>query len=207
MKLGQYKRHPVIPNPPFFLHFTILIKDMCIGFTRKKIIPRSHDGLRRPGSKLHGLPPRNVLELTPKAWKVSQGTKNHGNFFGKILCIKNYLINLCVIPQKNIYIYMIYVAPTVLICVIFSCVIFFGGGSIDSQKRTSPRFSFGFLVPPGAPEQPASDSSPHPKAMRQANLGGFEGVVYNTSSQGMINMSHLSISIESMGMAYFPTFD
>ena len=88
----------------------------------------------------------------------------------------------------------------------FFLVIFFGG-SIDSQKRTSPRFSFGFLVPPGAPEQPASDSSPHPKAMRQANLGGLEGVVYDTSSQGMINMSHLGISIESMGMVYFPIFD
>ena len=150
MKLGQYKRHHVIPIHLFFsfYHFD---EGHVYRFHSKKIHPKvpwwpPTPRFRAPWvatSKRVGIDTRQQPGSgckAPKAWKVSKVQKPR-DFFGENQYQKLSHQPLCH-TKKKIYIY-IYVAPTVLICVFF-LVIFFGGGSIDSQKRTSPRFRLGF---------------------------------------------------------------
>ena len=102
------------PNPPFVSHFTILIKDMCIGFTRKNSSQGPMMASDAPVQSSMGChletcwnwhPATRIRLQGTQGMEGVQGTKTTVFFGGKI-SIKNYLINLCVIPKKNIYIYM-----------------------------------------------------------------------------------------------------
>ena len=147
------------PNPPFFLHFTILIKDMCIGFTRKKssqgphvflipfVPPPPAPRFRAPWvatSKRVGIDTRQQPESgckAPKAWKVSKVHKPR-DFLGK--SVSKIISSTCVwYPKKNIYIY-IYVAPTVLICVVSLGYFFWGGEYRLPKTNIAPFFVWVF---------------------------------------------------------------
>lgn len=191
MKLGQYKRHPVIPNPPFFLHFTILMKDMCIGFTRKKIIPRSPWWPPTPRFKAPWLATSKRCVGTQGMEGVPRYQKTTGIFFWRILSIKNYISHqpVCDTPKKNIYICSTY---SINLCDFFLVIFFWGGEYRLPKTNIAPFFVwvFGF----GGTWTACIWLFTTSKGHATSQPGRLEGVV-STSSQGMTNMSHLGISL------------
>ena len=136
---------------PLFFHFTILIKDMCIGFTRKKIIPQNPHvfliPLAPPGIRERPPAPRFMAPrvATSVCWirlqgtqgmEGVQGTKNHRNFLGK--SVSKIISSIFVWYPKNIY-----VAPTNL-CVFSWLCFFLGGGWALPKTNIAPLFRLGF---------------------------------------------------------------